>query len=279
MRINWFCAIFCPHYSLCHENGFILNHFCSCGHLQHEEEIPQWKGRDTTSDADLWTASPHAYLGWGGRGAPPFSQGVSCCDFCNLDVIEENRWKAKSHLQLLLFALCPPVGENILDGPQRISRRERTGDPEGDVYSGKQALWDRRDGGSEGGASTGLRLLKQQVKTIRSSSSFLVRSEKTPYKHFSNSRLSEIHSYPQNMLFPLLEKYSDPNKPKLDGSEQGHLPRKLSGGLCVWRQSRAGPQITHIPSSKRFTVLSVEELARLQMCLQLEFKKVRLVSG
>lgn len=48
--------------------------------------------------------------------------------------------KAKSHLQLLLFALCPPVGENILDGPQRISRRERTGDPEGDVYSGKQAL-------------------------------------------------------------------------------------------------------------------------------------------
>lgn len=35
MRINWFCAIFGPHYSLCHENGFIWTHFSSHSHFHH----------------------------------------------------------------------------------------------------------------------------------------------------------------------------------------------------------------------------------------------------
>lgn len=141
--------------------------------------------------------------------------------------------KSKIPSSVTVVCIVSSCRRQVLDGPQRISRRERTGDPEGDVYSRKRALRDRRDGGSEEGALTGLRLLKQQVKTIRSSSSFLVRSEKTPYKRFSNSQLSEIQSYPQNMLFPLLEKHSDPNKLKRAGSEQRHLPQKLGGGLCV----------------------------------------------
>lgn len=36
MRINWFCAIFGPHYSLCHENGFIWTRFSSRSHFHHE---------------------------------------------------------------------------------------------------------------------------------------------------------------------------------------------------------------------------------------------------
>ena len=91
--------------------------------------------------------------------------------------------------------------ENILDWPQRNSRREQTGDPEGEAYSRKQVPLDRGAGGSEGGTLTGLCLPKQQVKPVHPRSNFLVRCEKTPHKCFSNIQLSKIHSYPRICCF------------------------------------------------------------------------------
>lgn len=128
------------------------------------EEIPQWERKDTTSDARLQTASPHEPLNRQGRqGAPAFLWGVSCCDFfLTLMWLREREEKQNPIFSFCCLHYVLLWAENVLDWPQRISRRERTGRwPRRESLKQKAGPLDRGVGGSAAGASTGLRLLKQ----------------------------------------------------------------------------------------------------------------------
>ena len=158
MRINWFCAIFCPHYSLCHENGFIWNHFCSCSHFHHERRdssmerkrhhVPCWSSNSESS------CTPQG--GGAGKAHSPSREEFSVVTFVTLmwwkkTDEEHNPVSSYCHLHYVL-----PRGRECSRLAPENFRRERTGDPGGKVYSGERGLLDRGGRGSDSSALTGL---------------------------------------------------------------------------------------------------------------------------
>lgn len=98
MRINDFVPFFGPHYRLCHENGFIWSHFCSCSHFCHERRDSSMERNRPHLGADLWSSEPSSRETQQGRGRDkpwPFLCRVHHCDFCDPGAITENRQQTK----------------------------------------------------------------------------------------------------------------------------------------------------------------------------------------
>lgn len=103
VRINWFCAIFCPHYSLCHEKRLHFGAiFVPATISSVREEILHRKRR------------PHPGGNFG-AGSPPWSlwrEGTRCLPLripCHDFRDRGKQTKSRTPLQELLFALFPPL--------------------------------------------------------------------------------------------------------------------------------------------------------------------------
>lgn len=205
MRINWFCAIFGPHYSLCHENGFIWTHFSSCSHFHHERRDYSLEGktRSQCCSSDVCPRPPKRV-----ERKPPSEE----FPVVSPEVTMENKAKLWS---LLSYLHCSHLwGRDSSQWVLQGFQGQLTGDPEGRVYQGEHQLHKAGEAqGSYDKSSYWSNVLKPFIPTAP----FLrgeVRRHHT--NTFQTSDSPNPVTIPKYIFFPLVEKYSNLNEFKLD---------------------------------------------------------------